>query len=173
MKPLNSFIIPFRGLKPGIHRYDLQIDETFFEQFKQGEIHEGVISVHIDMEKEERMLLFQFTINGQVILPCDRCNEPIEIPIIGNERLIVKFGEEFSELDEEIQVIPESETFFDVSPFLYEYIHLLLPLKRVHPEDAQGNSTCNPDMLARLNQFLQQRSQDPRWEKLKEVRGKK
>lgn len=170
MKPLNSFIIPFRGLKPGIHRYDLQVDKTFFEHFQQGEIQEGVLSVHIDLEKEERMLLFLFTLTGNVTLPCDRCNEPVAIPISGKERLIVKFGEEFSELDEEIQIIPESETSFDVSPFLFEYIHLLLPMKRVHPEDDQGNSTCNPDMLARLNQFLQNRAQDPRWEKLKELR---
>jgi len=170
VKPLDSFIIPFRGLKPGTHRYDLQIDDTFFEHFQQGEIHHGTFSVHIDLEKEERMLLFHFSIDGSVSIPCDRCNEPVAIPISGNERLIVKFGEEFSELDDEILIIPESETSFDVSPFLYEYIHLLLPMKRVHPEDEQGKSTCNPDMLARLNQFLRKRALDPRWEKLNEIR---
>ncbi len=169
MKPLDSFIIPFRGLKPGIHRYDVQIDKSFFEHFEQGEIREGEISVHIDLEKDDRMLLFQFTINGEVSLPCDRCTEPITIPIRGKERLIVKFGDEFLELDEEIQIIPESETQFDTSPFLYEYIHLLLPMKRVHAEDDQGNSSCNPDMLAKLNELLQNRTQDPRWEKLKDV----
>jgi len=169
VKPLDSFIIPFRGLKPGIHRYDVQIDKSFFEHFEQGEIREGEISVHIDLEKDDRMLLFQFTINGEVSLPCDRCTEPITIPIRGKERLIVKFGDEFLELDEEIQIIPESETQFDTSPFLYEYIHLLLPMKRVHAEDDQGNSSCNPDMLAKLNELLQNRTQDPRWEKLKDV----
>jgi len=169
VKPLDSFIIPFRGLKPGIHRYDVQIDKSFFEHFEQGEIREGEISVHIDLEKDDRMLLFQFTINGEVSLPCDRCTEPITIPIRGKERLIVKFGDEFLELDEEIQIIPESETQFDTSPFLYEYIHLLLPMKRVHAEDDQGNSSCNPDMLAKLNELLQNRTQDPRWEKLKGV----
>lgn len=173
MKPLDIFIIPFRGLKPGIHGYNLQIDKTFFEQFEQSEISEGDLSVHIDLEKEDRMLLFQFTIDGTVSLPCDRCTEPVTIPIHGKERLIVKFGETFSELDEEVQVIPESETSVDVAPLLYEYIHLLVPLKRAHEEDEEGNSSCNPDMLAKLNELLHNRTQDPRWDKLKEVKGKR
>ncbi|MBE0646353.1 MAG: DUF177 domain-containing protein [Bacteroidales bacterium] len=173
MKPLDSFIIQFRGLKPGIHRYNLQIDKTFFNHFEQSEISEGDLTVHIDLEKEERMLLFQFDIDGNVTLPCDRCTDPVTIPIHGNERLIVKFGEAFQELDEEIQIIPESETSFDVSPFLYEYIHLLLPMKRVHEEDDKGSSSCNPDMLNKLNELLYSRTQDPRWEKLDKLRGTK
>ena len=173
VKPFDSFIIPFRGLKPGLHKYDLQIDNAFFEHFEQSEIREGELSVHIDLEKEERMLLFQFTINGTISMPCDRCNETICIPIEGYEKLIVKFGVEFLEQDDEIQIIPESEIQFDTAPFLYEYIHLLLPLKRTHAEDDQGNSLCNPEILTKLNELQHNRVQDPRWEKLKEVRGKK
>lgn len=171
MKPLGSFIIPFRGLKAGIHGYDLQIDRSFFDHFERSEVREGELSVHVDLEKEERMLIFQFTIDGEVSLPCDRCTEPVTIPIKGKERLIVKFGEEFSELDEEIQIIPESETTFDTAPFIYEYLHLLLPMKRVHPEEDQGKSSCDPGMLARLNELMQSRVQDPRWEKLKGMRN--
>lgn len=173
MKSLDSFIIPFRGLKPGIHGYDLQIDPSFFDQFEQSIIREGTLSVHIDLEKEERMLLFHFSIDGTITLPCDRCTEPLSLPISGNERLIVKFGEEFTELDEEVQIIPETETHFNVAPFLYEYIHLMLPMKRIHPEDEKGNSSCDPDMLARLNELLQSRTQDPRWEKLDKLRWTK
>ncbi len=169
VKPLDSFIIPFRGLKPGIHRYDLQINNVFFDHFEHSEIREGELSVHIDLEKEERMLLFQFTINGQVSLPCDRCNEPVLLPVNGKERLIVKFGEEFTEQNEEIQIIPESESQFNTAPFLYEYIHLLLPMKRVHANDDQGNNSCSPDILTKLNELLQNRVPDPRWEKLKEL----
>ncbi|MFH1937784.1 MAG: DUF177 domain-containing protein [Bacteroidota bacterium] len=170
MKPLDSFIIPFRGLKPGIHRYDVQIDKAFFDHFEHSEIREGALSVHIDLEKEERMLLFQFTINGQVSMPCDRCNETVLLPVSGKERLIVKFGEEFAEQNEEIQIIPELENQFDTAPFLYEYVHLLLPLKRVHPDDDQGNNSCSQDMLTKLNQLLQNRVPDPRWEKLNTLR---
>ncbi|NQV02269.1 MAG: DUF177 domain-containing protein [Bacteroidia bacterium] len=173
MKSLDSFIIPFRGLKPGIHRYDLQIDQAFFEHFEHGEIRNGEFSVHIDLEKEEQMLLFQFTINGNVSLSCNRCNEPLLLPIEGKERLIVKFGEEFSEQDEEVQIIPELERQFDTAPFLYEYIHLLLPIKRVHAEDDHGNSSCNSDMLTKLNELQQNREPDPRWENLEKLRGMK
>jgi len=149
----------------------LQIDRTFFDHFEHGEIREGNLTVHIQLEKEERMLLFQFTINGTVFIPCDRCNETVQLPVSGTERLIVKFGEEFMEQDEEIQIIPETETQFDTAPFLYEYIHLLLPMKRTHPDDSLGNSLCNPDILAKLNDQQQNRPPDPRWEQLKKFRG--
>lgn len=171
VKPLDSFIIPFRGLKPGIHTYGLQIDRTFFDHFEHGEIRKGELTVHIDLEKEERMLLFQFTINGTVSIPCDRCNETLQLPVSGKERLIVKFGEEFMEQDDEIQIIPETEIQFDTAPFLYEYIHLLLPMKRTHPDDSLGNSLCNPDILAKLNNQQQDRPPDPRWEQLNKLRG--
>ncbi|TSA27395.1 MAG: DUF177 domain-containing protein [Bacteroidetes bacterium] len=171
MKSLDSFIIPFRGLKPGIHRYDLQIDKSFFDRFQHGEIREGELMVHIDLEKEERMLLFHFTIHGTVSLPCDRCNESVSLPVSSQEQLIVKFGETFSEEDDVVQIIPESESQYDTAPILYEYIHLALPMRRVHPENDQGISQCKPDMLAKLNELLGIRAPDPRWEKLKEIRG--
>lgn len=172
MKSLESFIIPFRGLKPGIHRFDLQVDRSFFDQFQHGEIREGEMQVRIDLEKQERMLIFSFTVSGTASLPCDRCNEPVSLPVSVSERLIVKFGEEFQEQDDEVQIIPETESRFDTAPILYEYIHLALPMRRVHPEDDMGTSRCQPDMLARLQQLLKKRGPDPRWEKLKEVRGK-
>ena len=169
MKPLDQFIIPFSGLKSGNHVCDLQIDKTFFEHFKHREIQNGNLSVHIDLEREERMLIFHCSISGVVTLSCDRCNGLIEIPLEGEERLIVKFGEEFSEQSDDVLIIPESESQFDTAPSLNEFIHLLLPMKRLHPEDENGNSTCDQEMIDKLEELSQKPKVDPRWEKLKEL----
>jgi len=170
VKPLDQFIIPFSGLKSGIHTCDLQIDKTFFEHFEHGEIRNGNLSVHIELEKEERMLIFLFSISGEVTLPCDRCNELLQLPLLGEERLIVKYSDEFSEQSDEVQIIPESESQFDTAPFLYEFIHLLLPMRRVHPEDEKGNSTCDQKMIDKLEELSQKPKEDPRWEALKQLK---
>ena len=169
VKPLDQFIIPFSGLKSGIHNYDLQIDKTFFEHFKHGEIRSGNLSVQINLEKEDRMLAFLFSIAGEVTVPCDRCNELIQVPLFGEERLIVKFGDEFSEQSDEVQIIPESESKFDTAPFLYEFIHLLLPIRRIHPEDEKSDSACAQAVMDKIEELAQKPKEDPRWEKLKEL----
>lgn len=169
MKSIETYVIPFKGLKPGNHSYDFHAGGSFFKRFEQGEIQQGNVSIHLNLEKEERMMVLTFDIQGFVTVQCDRCNENFELPIHGKERLIVKPGDGFYEQDDEIQIIPETETSLDISPFLYEYIHLLLPMKRVHPDDDQGISTCNPIILQKLSELSGGSTSDPRWDELKKI----
>ena len=54
-----------------------------------------------------------------------------------------------------------------ISNFIYEYIMLLLPYKRVHPE---GEDLCDQEVVDKLNQHTQNES-DPRWAALKELKN--
>jgi len=116
------------------------------------------------------MLVFHFSIEGEVILPCDRCNEPVHLKVNGKERLVVKFGDTFEEQSDELQIIPESETHFDTAPFLYECIHLLLPMRRIHPEEGLGRNSCNPEILQKLDELTAHHNPDPRWDALKQLK---
>jgi uncharacterized protein len=169
---IKQFVIPFGGLKPGTHQFDYEIDDLFFDHFEYSEIKHGRLSVRVSMEKEEKLLVFQFSIDGEVTVHCDRCYEPFEIRITGKETLIVKHGAGYYEENEDIQVIPEGETHFDISTFIYEYIHLLLPVRRVHPVDEEGNSLCDPDIIKRIDQQPSPPEPDPRWEVLKKLKTK-
>jgi uncharacterized metal-binding protein YceD (DUF177 family) len=166
-----QFVIQFGGLKPGQHHFDFEIDDTFFEHFEYSEIKNGKIAVHLELEKEEKVLAFHFSFDGNVILPCDRCFEPVELKLNGTENLIVKFGDGYYEENEELQIIPEGVTQFDISPFLYEYTHLLLPFRRVHPDDENGNSLCNPEIIKMLEQTSSSGEPDPRWEVLNKLKN--
>jgi uncharacterized protein len=168
---LETYKIPFRGLKTGNHRFDLEAGSEFFEMTNSPQISGGKVAVRVDLEKQERMLIFQFLFSGRVLVPCDRCSDPVEVPVEGEERLIVKFGDSYEEQSEEVQIIPETATRFDLGPFIYEYIHLLMPVKRVHPDDENGNSTCDPLVLKKLNELSQGPAADPRWEALKALRN--
>ena len=168
MKVLQEFVIPFLGLKEGIHDYAFDIDAEFFESFEYSEVKQGDIHVDVSLERKERMLIFNFSTSGMVQVPCDRCLAPLDLPIEGTDRLIVKFGQEWMEESEEILVIPETDSRFDISSFIYEYIMLKLPYKRVHPE---GKDLCDPRIVDKLEQHSESET-DPRWEALKELKNK-
>ena len=169
---LNQFLIPVSGIKPDTYSFDFKIDESFFQHFEYSEIKSGEVQVHLVMEKEERLMQFHFSLTGYLRVPCDRCYEPMDQDISGEENLIVKFGSDFHEESDVVQVIPEGESFFDVSPFLYEYIHLLLPVRRVHPENEEGNTECDPEIIRRLEATPKPSEPDPRWEILNKLKTK-
>ena len=168
-----QYQIAFSGLNPGTHIFDFKVGKMFFHQAEDAEIRDGEISVTVTMAKEERMMDLHFAINGTVIVCCDRCNEMMELEVNGNERLIVKYGDRYYEESEDVQIIPETSHQFDLSPFIYEYIHLLIPIRRVHPEDAQGNSQCDPEILKKLKDLSEHHAKDPRWDALNQLKNNK
>jgi uncharacterized metal-binding protein YceD (DUF177 family) len=172
MDYLKQFVIQFGGLKPGVHQFSFLINEEFFEHFEFSEIKKGEVDVGIDFEREEKMLVLHFSFNGKVEVPCDRCYIPFFLPIKGEEKLIVKFGKDYHEENENIQIIPEGELHIDVSPFIYEYVHLLMPFRKVHPEDENGNSLCDPEVIKRIDERETISEPDPRWEVLKKLKTK-
>ena len=168
MKALKEFVIPFVGLKEGMHDYSFEIDDRFFESFEYSETGHGRVHVNVSLERKERMLIFTFAFKGFVTVPCDRCAMDMDHPVEGHERLIVKFGHEFIEESDEIIVIPDTESHIDISPYIYEYIILALPMKRVHPEGEEG---CDPEAIEKLNRHSSGET-DPRWEALKQLKDK-
>lgn len=166
MDYLKDFIIPFRGLKAGNHHFDYIIDNRFFESIEYAELSKGKVKVLIELTLQERMLIFDFSINGFVEVSCDRCLGLFNQDISGSAKLIVKFGEDWVEESDEVIVIPESEHQFDVSKYLYEYIILLLPMRCIHPNDEDGVSTCDQEIVKRLGHHPVNSETDPRWDVL-------
>lgn len=164
---LKQFVIPFSGLELGNHQYSFAIGDKFFESIEYSEFSHGELQVNLDLERQERMLIFRFQITGYVEVECDRCLDELKMHIADTEQLIVKFGTEYQEESEDVLVIPQHEHQFDISHYLYEFISLSLPVQRFHPDDEEGNSTCNPDFLEHLNTYTEEQETDPRWEKLR------
>ena len=169
---LKQFVIPFRGLKNDIHHFDFVIDRKFFDAIEYAELKDGLVHVGLDMEKQDRMMIFDFDFTGYMEVECDRCLDIFKQDLEGHRRLIVNFGEAFEEQSDDIIIIPEGEYAFDVSTYIYEHINLLLPMQRIHPDDEKGNSTCNPEMLQRLSSLDIEQEVDPRWDVLKKLKEK-
>ena len=174
MKQLKEFDIPFVGLKLGKHRFDYQIDKTFFEAFNYDEFAEATLKVSLVMEKKSNMLELSFKVDGAVNVPCDLTDEPFDQPVEGNLHLVVKFGEEYNDENEELLIIPHGEHQINVAQYIYEMIVLSVPAKRVHPGVADG--TLSSELLQKLEEFQPKEENknndgdtDPRWDTLKKL----
>ena len=120
-----------------------------------------------------KILNLHFHFKGNVVAPCDRCLDPVEIPLEYTESLIVKLVEHPDESlnEDNLWFIDENEYALDVFHFVYESIRLAIPIKITHPDDEQGNSRCNPEILKILENLSLKESQiDPRWEALKQIK---
>jgi uncharacterized protein len=166
---LKEYTIQFVGLELGNHQFEYEVDDSFFENFEFSQIQHGQVHVTVDLEKMERMMIMNLSLKGNVLVTCDRCTSEFNFPLSDIQRLIVKLGSEYLEESDDVIVIPETEYQFDLAPYIYEFIHLALPARLLHPEDENGNSTCDPDMLQLLKKLTPSGTVDPRWEALKKL----
>ena len=165
------FNIPVKGLALGKHHYHFVVEDAFFEHYPDAEVHHGKIDLSLEIEKESRLMALQFHFDGSLQLVCDRCLEEYLQPVKNDFRLIVKYGEKEEEISEELITVPFETSRFNIAPYVYEYIRLMIPIKRVHPDDAFGNSTCNVEMLKKLEVY-EKPVADPRWNALKDLKIK-
>ena len=101
LKNLSEYNIKFEGLKQGIHFYEFNVDNTFFEEFDCFEYKDSAIAVGLEFEKQSTIMVLTFDFLGAVTVPCDRCLDDVEVEIGGEEKLVVKFGnEEYDDTDE-------------------------------------------------------------------------
>ena len=168
MKRLKEYLVSFADLKIGEHCFDFHVDNAFFENFPESEITQSDVKIDLVLDKQERMLVLYFDIEGVVTVLCDRCLDEFRFPVKTNEKLIVKFGKEYEELSEDVIVLPEKTHSIDLQQHLYEYIMLTLPIQRIHPDLPDGTG-CNQTMLERLNRVNNNSQADPRWDALRDL----
>lgn len=171
MSYLKDFIIPFEGLSIGNHEFVFDVNQLFFEEIAYSEFKNGAVRVKLDLEKQDNMLILLFNISGVIEVLCDRCAEEFNYPIQGDQQLLVQFGDQFVEEREDLIIIPRGDYEINLAPYIYEYICLLLPIQKIHPDDKSGKSTCNAEMLEKLKELsFSIKQNDPRWDVLKKLK---
>ncbi|MBK7432240.1 MAG: DUF177 domain-containing protein [Bacteroidetes bacterium] len=172
MSGAREYVINYGSLPFGEHEFEFHINDAFFQRFENSLVQKGDIDVLVVVDKKELMMLLDFTMEGHVIVECDRCLEDLELPIESYEELIVKFGEKEETESEEVIVVSTKEYELDVSQFIYEYISLQIPMRNVHDEEENGQ-TCDPEILKTLEKLQPQQEETPptdsRWDGLKGI----
>lgn len=145
MEEAKRYTIAYKGLKSGLHDFHFEVDGSLFKAFGSTEIKDGACGVTVVMERGEAMLTLDVTVDGNVVVECDRCLEDCRVPVHYEGQLLVKFSDEVREYDGEVMWLLPMEDEIDLTQYIYESIVLALPYQRVHPD-----GECNPEMLKRF-----------------------
>ena len=175
MKALKEFTIPFVGLKEGEHHFNFEIDNTFFHNFEFEEFNTVKLKLDLKLIKKTTLLELYFMTSGFVNVNCDITNEPYDQKIDDQFKLVVKFGSEYNNDNEDILIIPHGEYEINIAQYIYELVVLAVPVKRVHPGIEDG--TLKSDILSKLeelspgkdNKIKSSEDIDPRWNNLKKL----
>ena len=139
MKPKSKYKIEFAGLKTGNHQFNFKVDKKFFDRFNFSDFNNVSINIDIELIKKSTLLELNFVLKGVVNVNCDLTNEPFDKQIKQEAMLVVKFGQEFNDEDDEILVLPHGEHKLYVDQYIFELIVLSLPPKRIHPGVEDGS----------------------------------
>lgn len=147
MPDCKEYVISLREASHDDATYNFNIDDDFFANVEQTDILGGQISVKLRIHHSTSdIFTFDFKGEGNVKVACDRCLQPVEIPISFEEQNKVGYAVTASEDTDMIVILP-SQNHYDIRWMLYENIALNLPLQRIH---SSGN--CDIDMLSRFSQ---------------------
>lgn len=165
-----QYIVKFAGLPVGTHEFEFNVNGTFFEQFEDSEITEADLKVVVVLTKQNNLMQMQFDIKGTVNLSCDRCLINYDFPVEASEKLVIKSGNP-EESTDEMMAVNENDGQADVSHYLFEYITLALPSRRV-PCEIDEEVQCDEETLKKLNENSahEEEETNPMWEKLNKLK---
>jgi uncharacterized metal-binding protein YceD (DUF177 family) len=171
-----KYSIAFAGLKLGKHHFEYEVTDAFFDGIEHSLINKATVTAALILDKHENMLILEFKLKGFVSVECDRCLEFFDLPVSGEQKLIVKLdGDAPSAADDEIVSIPRNESVLNIASYLYEYISLMVPLKKTH----DSLDECNQETIAVLKKLSATEATkkdkdevDPRWNVLKGLHNK-
>lgn len=180
MKELSKYNIDIYGLEDKQYVYEFESGDAFFEETEQDLIMQGHFKSRVALDKSATMIQLNFHIEGSVTLTCDRSLELFDEPFVSDERLILKFGDHDEELTEEIEIIGRNTNRVNVAKYIFEYIALSLPVKKIHPDlrdededddDEESVLVYSSDAPAEDEDQPDEPSGDPRWDALKKLKG--
>lgn len=178
MDSVNQHIIPLDGLGETEHLFRFRADDAFFQSYDKGEIKGGEVDVKVILTKKKTSMLLNFDLSGTVKLMCDRCLELYDQPIAISDEILVNYGDETNfDTNSDAVTLSRDANEIDISEFIYEYSHFALPIAHYHPDDANGNPTCNAKMMELIDKYKVEETEktedaiDPRWEALRELKN--
>lgn len=175
MDKLRNYDVSFSGLKNGKHEFKFEIDKTFFQLFDtEQEFTNPRIIVNVLLDKHTTFLEFEIKINGLVELVCDIINEDFDYPIENEIKILVNFGEEYDDSNEDVITIPTGDHALNVAHLIYENVMLSIPMKKISPnineEDLKILDQFSPKEIEEAEEEEKEHESDPRWDALRKLR---
>jgi len=174
---LRAFRVNIIGLSNKAHHFDYEFGDEFFAAYGTGVVSKGAFKADVELDKRETFIEATFKISGKASLICDRSLDPFDFPMNFKRKIVFKYGDVDEELSDEIVIIHRDTDTLELGQYIYEFIGLEIPIKKLHPryqheleaDDesegkiiySSGETTSDPESGDDI---------DPRWEKLKKLK---
>ncbi len=177
-----SYKLPLGSLSFGVQEFSYILDAEFFNAIEQSDVVDARVEATLVVDrKRDDIYQLDFAMKGVIVVPCDRCLDPMELPIDTSYSLSVKGGDELDDSKDGVLVIPANWRDLDLAPIMRDTVLLCIPIMHTHPE-----GKCNPDMMSHLGGHLADEGfdehadgtdgddtfilgDDPRWAALKKL----
>lgn len=142
-----TYQIQLNSLENGKHSLDFQAGKALFDRFDNDELYNPDLYVTLILDKQTDQLLLDLNVKGQSEIQCDRCLDYYVHYFDLHQEIVVRMADETNfNLNADYVNLHSESDYIDIAYFIFEMVILSLPIKRVHPLDADGNSTCNPEV---------------------------
>lgn len=145
MGKYTAFKLPLKSLGVGTHEFEYHLDKQFFVNMESSDIHDADLNVALSVQSNGDIYNLDFHITGEVVLICDRCLDDLRFPIDATYHIVVKYGEDYNDDNDEVLEIPETDNTLNVAYMIKDTVELAIPMKHVHPL-----GKCNRQMSAML-----------------------
>lgn len=176
---VGAYSVNIIGLSNKVHDFEFEIGDAFFRKYGSDLVSQGQFRADVALDKRETFIEASFNIKGVATLTCDRSLEPFEYPIWTKKKIVFKYGEADEELSDEIIIINRDTATLELGQYMYEFIALAIPMKKLHPkfqaeeltedQSAEGkivySSESSDDTDKKEDDEI-----DPRWNILKKLK---
>lgn len=177
MNALREYDINIVGLENKRYEYDFTSGNAFFAALEQELIRQGNVQTQVVLDKSETMIRLDFHIVGAVEQICDRSLDEYDEQVDTRQMMLLKFGDHNEELSDEIELIERNTATINVARYIFEFISLSLPMKRLHPrfrDDEEQDDDSNVKLIyssgpAADDESDDQPATDPRWAALRKL----
>ena len=190
MGKFSAFKLPLKSLGTGTHNFEYHLDKQFFTNMENSDIHGADLDVKLTVVYNGEFYTLDFSIAGEVTLICDRCLDDLHFPIEATYHIVVKYGEDYNDDNDEVLEIPAGDAFLNVAYMIYDTVVLAIPIKHVHPlgkcnrhmsamlkkhrattdgEDSELEDQLIEEMDSMEDSQPAQETTDPRWDALRKL----
>jgi uncharacterized metal-binding protein YceD (DUF177 family) len=161
---VDLYRVHIQGLSNSVHHFQYRFGDEFFRHYGTSLVEKGQFQAQVSLDKHENFIEATFHLSGTVNLVCDRSLDAYDHPMEITRKIIFKFGDDTREVDDEVQLISWGTESLELGQFMYEFIGLEIPLKKLHPRYQLDDT---PDGIVYSTDSGET---DPRWDILKHLK---
>ena len=177
MSSRREYEIAFVGLKPGVHEFNYEITDRFFEEYGEQDFRDCKATVKLLLEKTNNFMMLRFQVGGTLQVICDRCSSDLPLNLFEDFTVTVKSVENPEEMndteeDPDVFYISRGESHLQVAPMIYEFINLSVPTQKECEYENMDGPYCNPaarEALQKMRSSAEEK-QNPLWKGLEKFK---